>query len=60
MFSFVNAPASIDLTQVLLELAIDRDEFLGDDFVLLVGFLDLALEVVVTRFLEARERVHVL
>jgi hypothetical protein len=60
MFSFVNPPASIDLTEVFLELAIDRDEFLGDDLVLLVCVLDLALEVVVARFLEARERVHVL
>jgi hypothetical protein len=60
MFSFINPPASIDLTEVLLELAIDRDEFLGDDLVLLVCVLDLALEVVVAGFLEARQRVHVL
>ena len=53
MFSFVNSPAAIYLAQVLLELAIDGDEFLGDDFVLLVCVLNLALEIVVACFFEA-------
>ena len=60
MFSFVNSPAAIDLAQVLLELAIDGDEFLGDDFVLLVSIFNLALEIIVAGFLEACQCVHIL
>lgn len=60
MFSFVNASSAIDLAQVLLELSIDSDEFLGDDFIFLVGIFDLGLEIVVACFLKAREGVHIL
>jgi len=60
MFSFVNSSAAIDLAEILLKLAIDGDEFLGDDFVFFVGVFNLALEVIVARFLEVCQRVHIL
>jgi hypothetical protein len=59
MFSLEYTPGSIGTAEVLLELAVDLNKFLGDSLVVLVRLFDFELHIVVASLLEVAQVAHI-